>query len=108
MRAALLSAGTTLFFRASPEDAPYIARALDGGGAAERLLKELPSRHFLVRSGGERFVEVAAENVATNTTPTDGLLERSNAQWAKSRIAIETEIASRLRRTEKEPLEEWA
>jgi hypothetical protein len=108
MRATLLSAGTTLFFRSSPEDAPHIARALDGGGAAERLLKELPNRHFLVRSGGERIVEVAVENVANNTAPTDGLIDRSNAHWAKPRTVIEAEIASRLGASRKGSLEEWA
>ena len=108
MRATLLSAGTTLFFRTSPEDAPYIARALDGGGAVERLLKELRNRHFLVRSGGERWVEVEAENVAQTTTPTGELIERSDARWAKPRRLIEAEIASRLGTSEKESLEEWA
>jgi len=107
VRASLLSAGTTLFFRASPEDAPYIARTLDGGSAAERLLKEIPNRHFLVRTGGERFAEVVAENVANNTTPTDELIERSNAEWAKPRISIEAEIASRFRAREVGALEEW-
>jgi hypothetical protein len=108
VRATLLSAGTTLFFRASPEDAPYIARSLDGGQAVERLLKELPNRHFLVRSGGERWVEVKAEGVAHNTTSTADLIAQSNAHWAKPRAAIEAEIASRRPAAGKEALEEWA
>lgn len=108
VRATLLSAGTTLFFRASLEDAPYIARALDGGHAVERLVKELPNRHFLIRSGSGRWLEVAAENVAHNTTATTGLIERSNAQWAKPREVIEAEIASRRVAAGKESLEEWA
>ncbi len=108
VRATLLSAGTTLFFRASPEDAPSIARALDGGPAVERLLKELPDRHFLVRSGGERWVEAAAVGVAHNTVSTSGLIERSNARWAKSRAVIEGEIASRLHVAGKGSLDSWA
>jgi DNA helicase HerA-like ATPase len=108
VRSTLLSAGTTLFFRTAPEDAPTIARALDGGQAVERLLKELPDRHFLVRSGGERWVELATENVAHNTTPTNDLLDRSNACWAKSRASIEAEIVSRRPGSRREPLEEWA
>jgi len=103
----LLSAGTTLFFRASPEDAPSIARALDGGHAVERLIKELPDRHFLVRSGGDRWMEGAAENVAHNTTSTAELIDRSNEHWAKPRAAIEAEITSRLGASRKEALEEW-
>jgi hypothetical protein len=107
VRATLLSAGTTLFFRASPEDAPFIARALDGGHAVERLVKELRDRHFLVRSGSGRWMEVAADNIARNDTATAGLIERSNACWAKPRAAIEAEIASRLGATGRESLEEW-
>ena len=108
VRATLLSAGTTLFFRASPEDAPYIARSLDGGQAVERLLKELPNRHFLVRSGGEHWAEVETEGVAHNTSSTADLTLRSNANWAKPRAAIEAEIASRRPAAGKEALEEWA
>ena len=108
VRATLLSAGTTIFFRASPEDAPFIARALDGGRGVERQIKELPNRHFLVRSGGEQWMEVAADNVAENTTPTDGLVERSNAHWTRRRKVIEAEIASRVGPARKEALEEWA
>jgi len=107
VRSTLLSAGTTLFFRASPEDAPSIARALDGGHAVERLIKELPDRHFLVRSGGDRWMEGAAENVAHNTTSTAELIDRSNEHWAKPRAAIEAEITSRLGASRKEALEEW-
>lgn len=108
VRATLLSAGTTLFFRASPEDAPFIARALDGGHAVERLVKELRDRHFLVRSGSGRWMEVAADNIARNDTATAGLIERSNARWAKPRKAIEAEIASRLGAAGRESLEKWA
>ena len=108
VRSTLLSAGTTLFFRASPEDAPSIARALDGGQSVERLLKELPDRHFLIRSGGERWLEARAEDVAHNTTLTHDLIGRSNALWAKSRAVIEAEIASRRPATGREALEEWA
>jgi hypothetical protein len=78
VRSTLLSAGTTLFFRASPEDAPYIARSLDGGQAVERLLKELPDRQFLVRSGGERWAEVETEGVAHNTTSTADFFYSAN------------------------------
>jgi hypothetical protein len=108
IRAALLSAGTTIFFRTSPEDSPFIARALDGRQTVEQLLKELPNRHFLVRSRGDRWIEVAAESVAHNTAPTNGLIERSNGRWAKPRAAIETEIAARRIAGGKETLAEWA
>jgi len=108
VRSTLLSAGTTLFFRASPEDAPYVARSLDGGQAVERLLKELPNRQFLVRSGGERWAEVETEGVAHNATSTADLIARSNSHWAKPRAAIEAEIASRRPAAGKGSLEEWA
>src|SRR6185312_12888061 len=43
MRATLLSAGTNIFFRSSPEDAPLVARTLSGGRSTEQLIQELPN-----------------------------------------------------------------
>jgi DNA helicase HerA-like ATPase len=89
VRAALFSAGTNVFFRCSPEDAPHIARTLNGGRAVERLIRELPDRRFLIRSGSDPVVEVSAPGVAHNTISTNSLIARSNAVWAKPHAEIE-------------------
>jgi hypothetical protein len=112
VRTTLLSAGTTIFFRCSPEDAPFVARALDGGQSMERRLKELPDRHFLVRSGSNKWAEIQAFEVPHNTVPTASLIARSNAHWARPRGAIEAEITARRgvttnAMTGKETLEGW-
>ncbi|MES2221678.1 MAG: DUF87 domain-containing protein [Acidobacteriota bacterium] len=108
LRATLLSAGSTIFFRVSPEDAPLVARALSGGPTVEHLVKELPNRLFLIHSGGERWVEVKANSVAHNTTPIVDLVARSNARWACSRASIEASILARRKSSGKASLEEWA
>jgi hypothetical protein len=108
VRAALFSAGTNLFFRCSPEDAPSIARTLGGGHTVERLIGELPNRHFLIRSGSSPRVEVLASGVAHNTISSVGLVARSNSVWAKPRAGIEESIALRRGRSpRKEALAEW-
>lgn len=110
VRASLLSAGTAIYFRPSPEDASFIARALDGGQSMERRLKELLNRHFVIRSGGEHWAEVAAAEVPQNRISVTSLVARSNAVWAKPRVQIETEIAARrdtASATRKDTLAEW-
>jgi hypothetical protein len=107
-RATLLSAGTAVFFRSSPEDAPFIARALDGGPTLERCLKELRDRHFLIRGGSDQWAEVEAGEVPHNTIAIKNLVARSNSHWAKPRTEIETEIAARRKSpARKEALAGW-
>jgi hypothetical protein len=108
VRATLLSAGTSIFFRSSPEDAPYIARALDGGQSIERIVKELPNRHFIIRSGAKTWCEVVAPEVTKSPAFTSDIEARSKSHWARSRLSIEQEIAGRRKTTSrKEALEEW-
>lgn len=112
VRAALLSAGTSIFFRASPEDVPFIARALDGGPSLERRLKELPNRHFLIRSGSDQNVEVEAADTSQKGRATVSLIARCNAHWARPRADIEEEITARRGGNPgaagKEVLEDWS
>jgi hypothetical protein len=111
VRASLLSAGTSIFFRTSPEDAPTIARALDGGLSLERRLKELPNRRFLIRSGSDAVHEVQATEVQHVNAEVNGLIARSDARWAKARSDIEIEISARrgfaVNLKGKEGLEGW-
>src|SRR6266568_1373014 len=57
MRAAILSVGTLIFFQLSPGDATQIAQALDGGKSLAERLKNLPHRHFVIKSGAEHWRE---------------------------------------------------
>ncbi len=108
VRAALFSAGTNLFFRCSPEDAPSVARTLGGGSTVERLIGELPNRHFLIRSGSSPRVEVVASGVVHNTISSVGLVARSTSVWARPRTETEKSIALRRGRSpRREALAEW-
>ena len=63
MRAAVLSVGTHVFFQLSSSDATTVSQALDGGKSLAERLKNLPQRHFVLKSGAERWMEVAAFTV---------------------------------------------
>lgn len=110
VRAALLAAGTNIFFRSSPEDVPRISAALGGGKNIEQLIKDLPDRHFLVRSSSTKAVELISPSVAQAKINTEALLTRSNRIWARPRGEIENEIRGDRQPTKsprKEALEEW-
>ena len=109
IRAALFSAGTTIFFRSSPEDVPRLATSVDGTSSIERLLKELPDRQFLVRAGSERVLHIRAPAVALSGRLPMELLERSSQFWTRPRDLIETEIRSRAagERPGRGMLEQW-
>ena len=76
----------------------------------ERRLKELRNRHFLIRSGDERWAEVVAAEVPHNSISIENLVARSNAIWARERRQIEAEITARRgtnAATRKDTLDEW-
>ncbi len=110
VRAALFSAGTNIFFRSSPEDAPRIAVALDGGRNTERLIKELPDRHFMVRTSDHKVAEVVSQTVIASPATSQDLVARSNRIWARLRSDIEAEVAESgpSGQSRKDPLEQWS
>src|SRR5262249_11921480 len=55
MRAAIMAIGTHIFFQLSGPDAHQIANMLDGGKPLQELLKNLPRRHMVVKSGHARY-----------------------------------------------------
>src|SRR5258708_4067602 len=57
MRSAILAVGTHIFFQLSSLDAQQIATALDGGKTLTELLKNLPRRHIVIKTGYERRME---------------------------------------------------
>jgi hypothetical protein len=95
MRAAIAAVGSHVFFQPSSSDAQQIAAALDGGKPLAELLKNLPPRHMVVKTGHERWREAVVPTVhEPKIDPTD-LLARSRARWARSRNDIEAEIRAR-------------
>jgi hypothetical protein len=110
MRTAILSVGTHIFFQLSPVDAATIAQALDGGKSLAERLKNLPQRHFVVKSGTDHWQEGRTAMVDDQNINTVDLLNRARVCRARPRALVETEIAERhaaLTRTTDAVLHEW-
>jgi hypothetical protein len=110
MRAAILSVGTHAFFQLSNTDAVTIAQALDGGKPLAERLKNLPQRHFVLKSGPDRWVEGIVPTVTDSGTNYADLMNRSRELRARPRSEIESEIAKRhsaLTRSTDEVLHGW-
>lgn len=95
VRAALLSVGTLAFFQLSPADATAAAQALDGGKSLAERLKNLPQRHFILKSGAERWKEVVANDLDDPKANPADLMKRVRAQFARPRDLVEREIGER-------------
>lgn len=110
MRAAILAVGTHVFFQLSSTDADKMSSALDGGKRLAELLKNLPKRHMVVKSGSRRSQEVLVPTVAQPEADYTDLYNRCRTRWARRRTDIEAEIRQRHqqanRRTE-EVLNDW-
>lgn len=110
MRAAILSIGTHVFFQMSSADAATVTQMLDGGKPLAERLKNLPQRHFILKSGADHWVEGCVPKVEDAGTNYADLLNRSRALRARPRAEIEREIAQRhaaLTRTTDEVLHDW-
>jgi len=112
MRAAILAVGTHIFFQLSSSDAQQVAQALDGGKPLAELLKNLPRRHLVVKSGHERWQEVLVPHVGEPkaSAAAHDLYERSRARWARRRAEIEQAIAKRqgeANQGTREALDDW-
>jgi len=110
MRAAILAVGTHIFFQLSSSDAQQVAAALDGGKALAEILKNLPRRHFVVKTGAERWQQAVVPTLAEPKTDPSDLIARCRARWARKRSDIETEIRQRqavVTRKTNEALNGW-
>jgi hypothetical protein len=110
MRAAIMAVGTHVFFQLSSTDADKIASALDGGKRLGELLKNLPKRHMVVKSGSLRPIEALVPNVGQPGTDYTALYNRCRARWGRRRIEIEAEIRLRHRQANRgteEVLDAW-
>jgi len=110
MRTAILSVGTHIFFLLSPGDATQIAQALDGGKSLAERLKNLPPRHFVVKSGADHWREGCTPTVADPKVTFVDLLNRARAHHGRLRAVVEAEIAKRhdaFNQTIDEILHDW-
>jgi hypothetical protein len=110
MRAAILSVGTHIFFQLSPGDATQIAQALDGGKSLAERLKNLPHRHFVVKSGADQWREGYTPTIEEPRANHADLLRRARAHFGRPRAAVEQEITERhaaITRTTDEVLHGW-
>jgi hypothetical protein len=73
-------------------------------------LKNLPQRHFILKSGADHWVEGMVPTVEDVGTSYADLVNRSRALRARSRAEIEREIRERhvaLTQTTDEVLHDW-
>ena len=110
LRSAVLAIGTHICFQLSSTDADKMAQALDGGKNLAELLRNLPLRNFVIKSGSDPWKQVLAPKVEVLQNDFRGFYERCQKRWAKERFRIEEEIQSRVPKSEgsgKEGLDEW-
>jgi hypothetical protein len=110
MRAAILAVGTHIFFQLSSADAHQVATALDGGKNLDELVKNLPRRHMVVKTGHARWQEARVPTVTEPKVDPSDLYARCRTRWARGRNEIEEEIRQRqyiVGRNAKEILNDW-
>ncbi len=110
MRAAILAIGTHVFFQLSSSDAEKIAGALDGGKRLAELLKNLPQRHMVIKSGHHHWCESVVPNVDEATADYSDLYNRCRIRWARRRVEVEAELLARRQQNQRrtdEVLNEW-
>jgi hypothetical protein len=110
MRAAILAVGTHIFFQLSSPDAQQIGIAVDGGKPLVELLKNLPRRHMVVKTGHEHWQEAVVPTLNEPKVDFSDLYDRCRARWARKRSEIEEEISRRqagVVRSTSEALNDW-
>ena len=95
MRAALLSAGTHMFFQLSSADATQVSQALDGGKPLAERLKNLYQRHAIVKTGANRWTELRVPDVHAPRVDYTDLLNRVRYTRGRVRAHVERDIAKR-------------
>ncbi len=98
MRAAIMAVGTHVFFQLSSPDGDKIAATLDGGKRLAELLKNLPKRRFVVKTGSDRPRELLVPTVEDPQADYTDLYNRCRNRWARRRTDIEAEINQRQQR----------
>jgi Helicase HerA, central domain len=110
MRAAVQAIGTHIAFQLSNDDATVVSGMLDGGKPLAELLKNLPKKNFVVKSGHYPWKQVAVPDVKLEKADIHHLLDRSRKNYARLRTDVEAEIQSRRpkqKQTIEEALDAW-
>jgi hypothetical protein len=110
MRAAVMAVGTHIFFQLSTIDADKMASALDGGKRLGEVLKNLPKRRMVIKTGSQRPLEALVPTLSQPAANYADLYSRCRARWARRRVDVEAEIRQRGRngkRNAGEVLDEW-
>ncbi len=95
IRSAILSVGTQAFFQLTGQDAAHVANVLDGGRPLSERLKNLPQRHFIAKTGSERFEEIRVPQVKDLSIDPADLVNRVRYTKGRVRAHIERDIAER-------------
>jgi hypothetical protein len=110
MRSAVQAVGTHIAFQLSNDDAAIVSTMLDGGKPLAELLKNLPKKNFVVKSGHYPWRQVEVPDVKLEKADIQDVLERSRRIYARPRTEVETEIQSRRpkqKMTVEEALDAW-
>ena len=97
MRAAIMAIGTHILFQLSSSDADKMAAALDGGKYLAEILKNLPQRNLVVKTGHHHYSRVVVPPFEPATADYQDLYNRCRTRWAVRRAEIEQEIRNRIR-----------
>jgi Helicase HerA, central domain len=110
MRSAVQAVGTHIAFQLSNDDAAIVSAMLDGGKPLAELLKNLPKKNFVVKSGHYPWKQVEVPDVRLERADIHNLLDRSRKVYARLRTEVEAEIQGRRpkqKQTVEEALDAW-
>jgi hypothetical protein len=110
MRAAIMAVATHIFFQLSSSDADKIAGALDGGKTLAEILKNLPQRHMVIKSGHHRYLQAKVPAIDNPRADYQDLYNRCRQRWARRRVDVEAAIRNRrvtASRSNDEVLNDW-
>jgi hypothetical protein len=92
IKAAILAVGTHVLFQLSTDDATKMAAALGGGRHLAELLRHLPHRQMVVKTGSMRWSQVQVKPLPDIPPSDTNLYDRCRRRWARLRTEVEREI----------------
>lgn len=95
VRSALDAIGTHIYFQLSSTDAQAVATSLGGGRPLAEVLKNLPPRNILIKSGHRAYQQALVPTVLRPKVNFRDLYERCRKRWGRLRTDIQAEITKR-------------